>query len=126
MSEAMELYLEKTWVDLPPRSGLKWAAVDLDGTLARGIWTPDNPTPQIGLPIWENVYKVRDLVASGINVTIHTSRAWTDYENIEAWLIHFEVPFRRIVCGKLLAATYIDDRAIWSEEESWFPRDRRV
>ena len=32
----------------PPRGDLKWAAIDLDGTLAEGVWTPDDPTAAIG------------------------------------------------------------------------------
>lgn len=113
--------LEQTWKDAEPRKLLQWAAVDLDGTLAEGIWTPDNPTSQIGSPLWHNVDKVLELDAQGYKIVIHTSRGWTDYENIERWLNHFEIPHRRIVCGKLLAKIYIDDRARFAEDESWIP-----
>jgi len=105
----------------PPVGDLMWAAVDLDGTLAEGIWTPDNPTSEIGYPIWENVHKARDLEAAGYKIIIHTSRSWTDYQNIKGWCNHYNVPCRRIVCGKLLAKVYIDDRGVHADEESWIP-----
>lgn len=109
--------------DIDPRSDLLWYAIDLDGTLAEGIWTPDNPTSQIGDPIWENVKKAREVEAAGYKIIIHTSRAWTDYENIEGWLNHYNVPYRRIVCGKLLAVRYVDDRAVHANDESWLPKE---
>lgn len=104
-----------------PRSHLLWAAVDLDGTIAEPVWTPDNPTSEIGPPRWDRVALLRELVDHGYKVVIHTSRPWTDYENIEGWLRHYDIPFRGIVCGKLLAKIYIDDRARWSEATSWLP-----
>lgn len=113
--------LEDSWVDTEPPADLQWVAVDLDGTLARGIWTPDNPTSKIGLPIWENVDKVLELDKQGYKITIHTARGWTDYRNIERWLNHFGVPHRRIVCGKILAKLYIDDRARHADDASWLP-----
>jgi hypothetical protein len=116
--------LRGQYTDIEPRGDLLWAAIDLDGCLAEGIWTPDNPTSHIGYPIWRNVHKARDLEAAGYKNVIHTSRGWNDYENIEGWLNFYNVPFRRIVCGKLLAAIYIDDRARHSDDESWFPNKR--
>lgn len=106
---------------VPQRKNLLWVAVDLDGTLAEGIWTPDNPTSAIGDPIRVNVVKLREAVAKGYKPVIHTSRPWTDYEAIEAWLIHNDIPFRNIVCGKLLAALYIDDRARHADDAHWTP-----
>lgn len=104
-----------------PRSDLKWCAIDLDGTLAEPVWTPENPTSEIGDPIWPNVYKARKLEQAGYKVAIHTSRPWTDYEAIEAWCRHYMVPCRRIVPGKILAAIYIDDRALHANADSWIP-----
>ena len=103
----------------PPRSELLWAAVDLDATLARGIWTPDNPTREIGPPIPENVEKLHALVDRGMKPVIHTSRGWTDYEAIESWLAYHGLPVRRIVCGKLLAGVYVDDRAVHESAAVW-------
>lgn len=107
-----------------PRSYLKWLAVDLDGTLAEGIWTPEEPTSEIGDPIWANVQKIRDLAQAGWKIVIHTARPWHDYESIEAWANFHQVPWKSIVCGKLLAAAYIDDRAIDAADEDWTPRGR--
>lgn len=104
------------------RSKLLWVGVDLDGTLAAPLWTPSNPTSEIGDPIWENVAKLKALVAQGYKPIIHTSRPWTDYEAIENYLVHYGIPFKEIQCGKPLYAAYIDDRAIDAADEDWTPR----
>jgi len=105
----------------PLRTKLLWVGVDLDGTLAAPLWTPTNPTSEIGDPIESNVFKLKELVAAGYKIIIHTSRPWTDYQIIEQWLQHYHIPFKEIQCGKPLYAAYIDDRAINADEESWFP-----
>ena len=102
-----------------PRSELIWIAVDLDGTLAEGIWTPANPTREIGRPITINVAQTRELHDAGYKIWIHTSRPWTDYEIIETWLNFYKIPFNGIECGKFLALAYIDDRAIHSSVHGW-------
>jgi hypothetical protein len=109
------------FVQPAPRADLLWLAVDLDGTLAEPVWTPANPTSEIGPPIAANVEKLRAAVAAGYKPVIHTSRPSTDYEAIEAWLRHHEIPFSRIQTGKILAALYIDDRARTADAESWIP-----
>lgn len=106
---------------VPQREKLKWLAIDLDGTLAEPLWTPENPTSAIGDPIKVNVVKLREAVAKGYKVVIHTARPWTDYEAIETWLRLHDIPFRSIVCGKILAAAYVDDRAIHADEPHWTP-----
>lgn len=105
----------------PPRSELLWVAVDLDGTLAQPIWTPDNPTTEIGDPIQKNVDKLLELVAHGYKVIVHTSRPDTDYENIEGWLNHWSIPFKQIRTGKPLAVLYVDDRGRHADDPSWLP-----
>jgi hypothetical protein len=107
---------------IPPRSDLQWLAVDLDGTLAKPVWTADNPTQDIGDPIAENVAKLRACLATDPvrwKVVVHTARPWTDHERIKEWLIEHGIPFREIVCGKLLAHRYIDDRAISAFAPNW-------
>jgi hypothetical protein len=105
---------------LPPvRTVLNWSALDLDSTLSTGIWTPDDPTRRIGAPIEANVAKLLELVQAGWKIAIHTSRPWSDYETIELWLRFHRIPYQLIVCGKLLAGKYVDDRAINAEEGSW-------
>lgn len=104
-----------------PRADLKRIGVDLDGTLAEGVWTPANPTSEIGLPIWRNVWKLKELVAGGLKAWIHTSRPSTDYEAIEAWAKHFDIPISGIETGKPLFLLYIDDRGRHESAESWLP-----
>lgn len=105
----------------PPRSNLLWVGVDLDGTLAEPVWTPDNPTPEIGHPIARNVAKLRELGSNGYNIVIHTSRPWSDYEAIEYWLNWWGILWDNIQCGKPLFALYIDDRGRHESAESWLP-----
>jgi hypothetical protein len=107
-----------TYKSIPPRSDLLWLGVDLDGTLARPIWTPDNPTSEIGEPLPKNVARLRRAVDKGYKNILHTSRPWTDYENIEGWLHYYGIPFKEIQCGKPLYYRYIDDRAITAIEEA--------
>jgi hypothetical protein len=111
-----------TGFTVPQRDRLLWIAVDLDGTLAEPIWTATSPTLAIGQPIRHNVVKLREAVRAGYKVVIHTARPWSDYEAIESWLVHHNIPFRRIQCGKILAALYIDDRGRHESEASWIPR----
>jgi len=100
-----------------PRTDLIWAAIDLDGTLAEHVW----PDPGIGEPIWENVAKLRVLMRYGYTIVIHTSRGWEAYEQIEAWLLAYGIHADKIICGKLLAKIYVDDKAVHESEESWLP-----
>lgn len=88
---------------------LKWLAVDLDWTLARSTSGPEYTLTE---PIPENVEKLRACVEKGYKVIIHTSRHWEDYSYIEDWLNEHNIPFKAIVCGKILAHRYIDDKAI--------------
>lgn len=109
---------------VPQRDVLLWLAVDLDNTLAESVWTPERPSHAIGDPIRVNVLKLREAVKAGYKVVIHTARPWSDYEAIEAWLHKHDIPFRSIVCGKILAAAYVDDRAIDARESSWIPKGK--
>lgn len=102
-----------------PRADLIWIGVDLDGTLAEPVWTADNPTSDIGDPIWENVEKLRRAVKKGYKPVIHTSRPWTDYEAVEYWLIYHDIPFKEIQMGKPLYYRYIDDRGVHADEPEW-------
>lgn len=110
-----------TGFTVPQRAELIWVGVDLDGTLAEPLWTAQDPTNAIGEPIPHNVAKLAELVEHGYKIVVYTSRPWTDYEAIEAWLNHNEIPFKHIQCGKPLFALYVDDRGRHSEAESWLP-----
>lgn len=102
-----------------PRASLKRVGVDLDKTLAEGVWSADNPTRAIGAPIWKNVEKVNELAAAGWKIWIYTSRPDTDYEAIESWLIYWGIPFHGIRTGKPLFVAYFDDRGHNADEEDW-------
>lgn len=92
---------------------LKWLAVDLDGTLAH----TEAPDYTLGDPIASNVEKLHKCVQKGYKVVIHTARHWEQYNVVEEWLNKHEIPYKAIVCGKLLAHRYIDDRAIPADAE---------
>lgn len=104
-----------------PNSELKRVGVDLDGTLAEAVFSPDNPTDEIGPPIWANVEKLNALILAGYRVYIYTSRPDYQVEMIEAWLEEHGIPYRDVRTGKPLYAAYVDDRAIHASEESWLP-----
>lgn len=104
-----------------PRGNLKWLGIDLDGTIAEPLWTPDNPTSRIGDPIRRNTYKLHEAHEAGYKPVIHTARPWTDYEAIEFWLNLNAIPFKAIQCGKPLYALYVDDRGRHESAESWIP-----
>lgn len=93
---------------------LKWYAIDFDGTIST-----KHPDHRIGEPIPENIEKLREIDRAGGKIIIHTARHWEDYIKIEEWLEKYDVPYKFIQCGKILAHRYIDDRAINAEEESW-------
>lgn len=93
---------------------LKWLAVDFDGTLATV-----NPDYKIGVPIQENIDKLKACTDLGYKVIIHTARHWEQYSEIEEWLEKYGVPFKFIQCGKILAHRYIDDKAINANDWDW-------
>ncbi len=106
---------------LPPREDLKWLAVDLDKTLADTLPLEDILAGGIGKPILSNVEKLKQAHNKGMKIVIHTARGWAEFERIESWLNEHEIPFKTIVCGKLLAYSYVDDRAVpeWFKDWTW-------
>lgn len=109
-----------------PRSDLLWVYIDLDKTLAEGVWTPERPTRAIGAPIQANVSKAVEVAKHGYKIVIFTSRPWTDYEAIEAWLEWNLIPWHHIQCGKPLGVLYVDDRGRHESSESWLPEYAQV
>ncbi len=93
---------------------LKWLAVDLDLTLAHSTGAPHY---ELLDPIEDNVRKLKECTDLGFKVIIHTSRHWEHYKYIEEWLDKHEIPYKAIVCGKLLAFRYIDDKAVPADAE---------
>lgn len=94
------------WTPIP-NDGLKWLAIDFDNCIAHNSGYPDF-IPSEPLPFC--VDALNEIVKNGYKIIIHTARPWADYDNIEKWCNTHHIPFRRIVCGKLLAKYYIDDR----------------
>lgn len=94
------------WTPLPS-NGLKWKAVDFDNTIADNTGYPDyiplGPLPGVK-------EHLEAITAKGGKIIVHTARPWADYANIEKFMEEHGLPFKDIVCGKLLAETYIDDR----------------
>jgi len=96
---------------------MKWVAIDLDATLCESSYPdyiPHHPLPNARRG-------VLDIKRGGYKVIIYTSRPWAHYRQIEDWLLKHKIPFDRIVCGKLLAKIYIDDRGYrftsWGKDE---------
>jgi len=84
-------------------------AIDFDNTICHNSGLPDFlPTESMEGAI----EAIKYLVNKGLKIIIHTARPWSDYELVENFLNKHEIPFRRIVCGKLLARFYIDDRGV--------------
>lgn len=102
-----------------PRTDLKWAAVDFDGTIAHSSWTPDNPLALPGEPIYDNLLKLEELRQAGFKIYVHSSRPWADYELLESYLNHHHIAFDGIILGKLLAHVYVDDRAVNASALDW-------
>lgn len=105
----------------PQRTELLWIALDFDGTICESTWSPQDPYAKPGEPIWANIAKLDYLRKREpfLRVVIHTSRSWADYELIETYLTHYKIDFSRIVCGKILAKYYIDDRAVSAFDDDW-------
>jgi len=88
---------------------LRWVGVDLDKTLANNTAHPDYELLE---PIDGAVESMKKLHKDGWKLIIYTARPWHDYEKIENWLLKYNIPHRRIVCGKLFVRYMIDDRNI--------------
>lgn len=99
---------------------LLWIAVDLDSTTAMNTGHPEYKL--LG-PVLGAREALQELAGKGWKIIIHTARPWSDYETIENWLLLYDIPFKRIVCGKLLAKYYIDDRNIDFREWSKMKQD---
>ncbi|MEK7129127.1 MAG: hypothetical protein AAB858_02130 [Patescibacteria group bacterium] len=87
---------------------LRWLGIDLDNCVAHSNY----PDYKLLKPITGAKGALKRLEKDGWKIIIHTSRGWAEYDTIEKWLTKNKIPFRRIVCGKLFAKYYIDDRNI--------------
>lgn len=94
----------------PYRGQPRWKTpviFDFDGVLAEAIW----PDPGIGEPIEAGVELLQDYLRRGYRVMVWTSRHWDQQQEIEDWLLGVIGEHIPVLCGKPLAALYIDDRA---------------
>ncbi len=96
-------------MDWKPLDHLRWIGVDFDGTLAGNSGFP-HYLP--GGPLPGAVEAMQKIDAQGYQIVIFTARAWSEYHNIVAWCKEYNVPVRRIVCGKPLFLYMIDDKNI--------------
>lgn len=107
----------------PKDSDIKHIAIDWDGTMVQSIW------PERGIGDWVPgaLIKLEEVIDAGWYPIIHTARAWYDYEPIKAKLEGYGLIVGQdigIVCGKLLAVAYVDDRALVASDASWVPGSR--
>jgi len=89
---------------------------DLDGILAETTWPRRH---EIGTPIPEGVEMLTHYADEGFVIIIYTSRPHEDESLVWRWVNENDLPVDQIVCGKPLAALYVDDRAYrpeWVEE----------
>lgn len=54
---------------------LKWLGVDFDGTLFNPLWSIENPTSDIGEPIWANVIKAKLAYEAGYKISSSRTRS---------------------------------------------------
>ena len=94
------------WTPIPS-DHLKWLCVDFDETISQNSGHPDFVPHK---PVKGAIAALQELDRRGYKIIVYTARPWADYVNIEDWLLEYSVPFRRIVCGKVLAKHYIDDK----------------
>ena len=91
-----------------PEEGLQWVMVDLDGTLAEGVW----PNDHIGAPL-PHAEEMLEHYYYDYRIAIYTARGWNDLHKIEAWLKETRLGdwVDAVICGKPVAGLYIDDRS---------------
>jgi hydroxymethylpyrimidine pyrophosphatase-like HAD family hydrolase len=91
-------------------------AFDLDGTLARE--TPGKEGGEIGEPIFPNIDLAMKWMREGNLVFIFTARGWWEYEVIRSWMEKNGLKDAVLVCGKLHADIYFDDRGRQLDENT--------
>lgn len=88
-------------------------AVDLDGTLCFGESFTEEDCLKAE-PIWDMIIMVNDILYKEKEsfIIIHTSRRESLRNATEFWLRKYEVKYHVLVCEKLWAQYYIDDRNV--------------
>lgn len=91
----------------PTNEQLTWLGVDFDQTIADNTGFPDFKMTQ---PLDGAHDALTALVNEGYKIIVYTARGWSDHGEIREFMKKHELPYHEIVCGKLLAKYYIDDR----------------
>jgi hydroxymethylpyrimidine pyrophosphatase-like HAD family hydrolase len=92
------------------KEDVKWVLVDFDGTIHP--YDPKDKRYQIKNPPIEGAKEtLEEIEKLGYKIIIYTARPWSEYKPIEEYLLHYRIPFRRIICGKVFASIIIDDKA---------------
>lgn len=86
-----------------------WLGTDLDATIADSSGYPNYKLTE---PLPGAVEALQELNRRGWKIVIFTARPSADYRMIESFLNDHKIPFKMIICGKLLCKYYIDDRNI--------------
>lgn len=98
---------------------IKGIGVDFDDTIASNTGFPDFIPRE---PLEGAVETLHKLTNQGYKIWIYTARPWTDYHNIEKYCEEYNIPARRIICGKPLFNCVVDDKNVefngnWNEVE---------
>lgn len=88
---------------------LLWVLCDFDNTIAYNSGHPDYILTKPTMYAREALGKMKK---AGFKVVVYTARPWSEYKEVEDFLLKHKLPFRRIICGKPLGKYIIDDKAI--------------
>lgn len=88
---------------------LKDILIDFDNTIAHNS---GHPFYEMRLPVKGAKEYLDKLKVDGWQISIYTTRPYTDKILIKEWLLKYEIPFVEIICGKAFGKYLVDDRAI--------------
>ena len=88
---------------------LKWIGIDFDDVIAGNSGYPDYV---LGEPLSGSKEALEQIRDNGWKAIIYTARPWSQYIVVEDYLNTHQIPFKAIVCGKVLLRWMIDDKNI--------------
>jgi hydroxymethylpyrimidine pyrophosphatase-like HAD family hydrolase len=92
-----------------PENELREICIDFDKTVANNGPHPDY---EILEPIKGAKEALESLYLNGWHITIYTARSWHYYNTIREYMDKHQLPYDNVVCGKMFAKYYIDDRGL--------------
>lgn len=107
---------------------MKVIAVDFDGTLTNGGYLIKEEEVEAGThydettlpmklnPSMRNFLEEEHDTPGGCFIVVYTARPHSHHGFLYRWLTQHGVPFDAIVCGKIRADMYIDDKAFTPED----------